>query len=110
MYGDIIEIAQNTLLVEGKIPSTIMKEPDIANSLVYKVGDTVYLLDTGATTFFRERLHKAIEQLKPFKRFILFNSHEHPDHVGNNAIIKEIAFFDLFIEAGQILIHNATRT
>lgn len=90
MYGDIIEIAQNTLLVEGKIPSTIMKEPDIANSLVYKVGDTVYLLDTGATTFFRERLHKAIEQLKPFKRFILFNSHEHPDHVGNNAIIKEI--------------------
>jgi hypothetical protein len=42
MYGDIIEIAQNTLLVEGKIPSSIMKEPDIANSVVYKA-DRKYL-------------------------------------------------------------------
>jgi glyoxylase-like metal-dependent hydrolase (beta-lactamase superfamily II) len=90
MYGDIIEIAQNTLFIEGKIPSTIMKEPDIANAVVYKADDTVYLLDTGATAFFRERLHEAIEQLKPFKRFILLNSHEHPDHTGNNSIIKEI--------------------
>ncbi|ADY55871.1 hypothetical protein Sgly_1571 [Syntrophobotulus glycolicus DSM 8271] len=90
MYGDIVEIAQNTLLIEGKRPSTIMKEPDIANSVVYKADDVLYLLDTGATPFFRERILKAIDSLKPFQKIILFNSHSHPDHVGNNSIINEI--------------------
>jgi glyoxylase-like metal-dependent hydrolase (beta-lactamase superfamily II) len=90
MYGDIIEIAKNTLLVEGKIPSTIMKEPDIANSVVYKADNILYIFDTGATVFFRSRLHSAIERLRPFKKVILMNSHCHPDHVGNNSILKEI--------------------
>lgn len=90
MYGDIIEIAQNTLFIEGKIPSTIMKEPDIANSVVYKADDVLYLLDTGATTFFRKRILKAIDRLKPFQKIILLNSHCHPDHVGNNSVIDEI--------------------
>ncbi|MGD8447725.1 MAG: MBL fold metallo-hydrolase [Desulfobacterales bacterium] len=90
MYGDIIEIAQNTLLVEGKIPSSIMKEPDIANSVVYKADNVLYIFDTGATAFFRSRLHLAIERLRPFKKVILLNSHCHPDHVGNNSILKEI--------------------
>lgn len=90
MYGDIIEIAPDTLLVEGKIPSSIMKEPDIANSVVYKTDDILYIFDTGATAFFRGKLRSAIERLRPFKKVILMNSHCHPDHVGNNSILEEI--------------------
>jgi glyoxylase-like metal-dependent hydrolase (beta-lactamase superfamily II) len=90
MYGEIIKIAQDTLLVEGKIPSSIMKEPDIANSVVYKADNIVYIFDTGVTAFFRGRLLLAIERLRPFKKVILLNSHCHPDHIGNNSIIKEI--------------------
>ncbi len=36
-----------------------MKEPDIANSVIYKVEDVVYVFDTGATTFFGRKLIKA---------------------------------------------------
>ncbi len=91
MYGEIIQFAKNAFMVEGKIPSSIMKEPDIANSVVYKAGDIVYVIDTGATVFFRERLIIAVEQLRPFRKLILFNSHCHPDHVGNNSIIQTIS-------------------
>ncbi len=90
MYGDIIQFKKNALMVEGKIPSSIMKEPDIANSVIYKVDDIVYVIDTGATTFFGEKLIEAVERLRPFRKLILFNSHCHPDHVGNNNIIKKI--------------------
>lgn len=91
MYGDIIRFRKNAFMVEGKIPSSIMKEPDIANSVIYKAGDVVYVIDTGATTFFGEKIIEAIEKLRPFRKLILFNSHCHPDHVGNNSIIMKIA-------------------
>ncbi|MEA4921674.1 MAG: MBL fold metallo-hydrolase [Clostridiaceae bacterium] len=91
MYGDIIQFRKNAFMVEGKIPSSIMKEPDIANSIIYKESDIVYVIDTGATTFFGEKLIEAIEKLRPFRKLILFNSHCHPDHVGNNSIIMKIA-------------------
>jgi glyoxylase-like metal-dependent hydrolase (beta-lactamase superfamily II) len=90
MYGDIIEFSKNAFMIEGKVPSSIIKEPDIANSVVCKVGDIVYVIDTGATVFFQEKLIEAIEKLRPFKKLILFNSHCHPDHVGNNCIIQKI--------------------
>lgn len=91
MYGEIIQFAKNAFMVEGKIPSSIMKEPDIANSVVYKAGDIVYVIDTGATVFFKERLIMAVERLRPFRKLILFNSHCHPDHVGNNSILRRIS-------------------
>ncbi|GLB31448.1 hypothetical protein LAD12857_33710 [Lacrimispora amygdalina] len=51
-----------------------MKEPDIANSVIYKVEDVVYVFDTGATTFFGRKLIKAIERFRPFRKLVLFNS------------------------------------
>lgn len=91
MYGDIIQFSKNAFMIEGKVPSSIIKEPDIANSVVCRVGDVVYVIDTGATVFFQKKLIEAIEKLRPFKKLILFNSHCHPDHVGNNCIMQKIA-------------------
>jgi glyoxylase-like metal-dependent hydrolase (beta-lactamase superfamily II) len=91
MYGDIIEVASQTWMVEGRMPSNILKEPDIANALVHKAGDTVYVIDAGATFFFRQRMKEAVEQCRPFRRLVLLNSHSHPDHTPNNVIVREIS-------------------
>ncbi len=91
MYGDIIEIAENTLFVEGLEPKLIFKEPDIASSVLYKSGSTLYIMDTGASRFFRERILKAADMLRPYNKVILLNSHGHPDHTPNNSILREIA-------------------
>lgn len=90
MFGDIIQVSDNFLMVEGKIPRAILIEPDIANSLLYKSNNTLYIIDTGATVFFKDRIKKAAERLRPFENVILLNSHGHPDHTPNNSVIKEI--------------------
>jgi glyoxylase-like metal-dependent hydrolase (beta-lactamase superfamily II) len=90
MYGDIIKISDNLLMVEGQEPSTILLQPDIANSIVYKSGSSLYIMDTGGTPFFRDRIFKAVAQLRPFDSVTLLNSHGHVDHTANNSIINEI--------------------
>ena len=90
MLGEIHEVTERTLMVEGLMPRHIMLEPDVANTVIHKAGDTVYCVDTGATLLFRRKLKEAIERLRPFKRFVLFNSHAHPDHVPNNIIVNEV--------------------
>lgn len=90
MFGQIHEIAKDTLFIEGLGPSLILKEPDIASVVLYQTGDTLYVMDTGATLAFRARIIAATEQLRPFDRLVLLNSHAHPDHTPNNAVIREI--------------------
>lgn len=90
MYGDIIKVSENCLLVEGLFPESILREPDTANMLLYHRNETLYLFDTGATQFFRERILDAIKLLPPFKKVTLFNTHFHPDHTGNNDIILSL--------------------
>jgi glyoxylase-like metal-dependent hydrolase (beta-lactamase superfamily II) len=90
MYGDIIRISDNLLMVEGQEPSSILLQPDKANSIVYKPGSNLYIMDTGGTPFFRDRILKAVAQLRPFDSVILLNSHGHVDHTANNSIINDI--------------------
>lgn len=91
MYGDIIKIAENALFVEGLEPEIILREPDIASCVLYKSNNTLYIMDTGATPFFRKRVLEAALKLSPFDHVILLNSHGHPDHTPNNSIINEIS-------------------
>jgi glyoxylase-like metal-dependent hydrolase (beta-lactamase superfamily II) len=90
MFGEIHPIAADTLFIEGLDPTLILREPDIASAVVHKADGTLYLMDTGATRFFRERLKTAAESLRPFDRLVLLNSHGHPDHTPNNSVIDEI--------------------
>jgi glyoxylase-like metal-dependent hydrolase (beta-lactamase superfamily II) len=90
LFGDIVEIAPNARLVIGQPLNALIKQPDIANCLMYKAGTTLVVVDTGATASFIPLLNRAAEQLRPFEAALLINTHLHVDHVGNNGWIETL--------------------
>ena len=89
-YGAIVRPAPNTLAVIGRPPNEEQGEADIANAVLYRGRDTLYVIDSGATPSFRPFLRRAIRRLRPFRKVVLINTHGHPDHFGNNALITGI--------------------
>ncbi|MFF4427289.1 hypothetical protein ACFY04_42325 [Streptomyces sp. NPDC001549] len=47
--GDLIEIDDRTVLVLGQELDLAHDQPDVANALVHRAGDTLMLVDTGVT-------------------------------------------------------------
>src|SRR3954468_18672284 len=88
-YGDVVRPAPNTLMVVGRELNQAKGEADIANSILYRAGDTLYVIDTGATPSFRPSLRKAVDRLRPFRHTVLINTHGHPDHIGNNELVMK---------------------
>jgi glyoxylase-like metal-dependent hydrolase (beta-lactamase superfamily II) len=88
-YGDIVQIAPSTLMVVGRALDVAKGQADVGNAILYRDGDTLYVIDTGATTSFQPPLRKAIDRLRPFKKVVLIDSHGHPDHNGNNALVTQ---------------------
>jgi glyoxylase-like metal-dependent hydrolase (beta-lactamase superfamily II) len=86
-YGDVVRAAPKTLMVVGRPLDVAKGEADIANAILYRPRSTLYVIDTGATRSFRPSLRRAIERLRPFRRVVLINTHGHPDHIGNNALV-----------------------
>ncbi len=87
----LIKIAPNTLLVGGGKPSkSLLLEANVPNCVLYKVGDTLHIIDTGVTLEFRQAMLKGVRSLAPFKKLIIHNSHYHSDHTSNNSLIREI--------------------
>jgi glyoxylase-like metal-dependent hydrolase (beta-lactamase superfamily II) len=86
-YGAIRRPAPNTLVVIGRPPNLEEGVADIANAILYRRRDTLYVIDTGATPSFRPFLRRAISRLRPFRKVVLVNTHGHPDHFGNNALV-----------------------
>lgn len=89
-YGDIVDVAPRTVMVVGRILRPAQREGDVANSILYRKGDTLYVIDTGATPSFRPFLRAAIDRLRPFKNVVLVNTHGHPDHIGDNTLVTEL--------------------
>ena len=54
--GELIEIDDRNVLVLGQELDFEHDQPDVANALVHRVGDTLVLVDTGVTTKFRAAL------------------------------------------------------
>jgi len=90
VYGDLLQVRDNAIFIEGQEPRTVLKDQDVPSVLVYNSGDDLYVLDTGATPFFRERALEAVARLRPFSRLFILNSHSHVDHTANNSIIREV--------------------
>lgn len=82
MLGDIVRVANNLWLVVGDIAA------DIPNALVYRAGDRLYLIDSGAGASFRASILEVLREVGPVESFTLLNSHTHADHVGNNDLIQ----------------------
>jgi hypothetical protein len=47
MLGDIVEIAERLWLIKGEMPQDNDRYPDIANVVVYRKDDRLYVIDTG---------------------------------------------------------------
>jgi glyoxylase-like metal-dependent hydrolase (beta-lactamase superfamily II) len=89
-YGAVVRTAPHTLMVIGRAPNPEEGEADVANALLYRSRDTLYVIDSGATPSFRPFLRTAIRRLRPFRKVVLINTHGHPDHFGNNALVTGI--------------------
>jgi len=81
MLGDRAPLANNLWLVLGDLPR------DIPNALVYRAGDRLYLMDSGAGPIIRTSILRLLHEVGPVQSFTLLNSHGHADHVGNNDLI-----------------------
>lgn len=82
--GDLIEIDDRTVLVLGQGLDLGRGQPDVANALVHRAGDTLVLVDTGVTEVFRAALREAAARVGPWSRALVLTTHGHLDHVGNN--------------------------
>ncbi|MGW7381477.1 MBL fold metallo-hydrolase [Streptomyces sp. NPDC054794] len=88
--GDLIEIDERTVLVLGQELRVERDQPDVANSLVHRVGDTLVMVDTGVTSVYRAALREAADRVGPWSRALVLTTHGHPDHVGNNDLADEL--------------------
>jgi glyoxylase-like metal-dependent hydrolase (beta-lactamase superfamily II) len=89
-YGDMVQVAPRTLMVVGRILRPAQHEGDVANAILYRKGETLYVVDTGATPSFRPFLRAAIDRLRPFRQIVVINTHGHPDHIGNNTLVAQV--------------------
>ncbi len=88
--GDVIEIDDQTVLVLGQKLDFEHNQPDAANALVHRTGDTLVLVDTGVSAPFREALKAATARVGQWSRLVLLTTHGHTDHVGNNDLVDEL--------------------
>ncbi|MET9692594.1 MBL fold metallo-hydrolase [Streptomyces sp. NPDC006514] len=88
--GELIEIDDQTVLVLGQELDVEHDQPDVANALVHRAGDTLVLVDTGATAPFRAALREATTRVQPWSRALLLTTHGHPDHIANNDLADEL--------------------
>ena len=88
--GDVLEIDDRTVLVLGQELDVAHDQPDVANALVHRAGEVLFLVDTGVTTAFREALRAAVDHVGPWSRLVVLTTHGHPDHVGNNDLADEL--------------------
>jgi len=89
-FGDIVAVAPDTLMVVGRHLDLARGQADVANSILYRKDGVVYWVDSGATQEFVGPLRAAFEQLKPYSKVVLVNTHGHADHVGNNALLTDL--------------------
>jgi glyoxylase-like metal-dependent hydrolase (beta-lactamase superfamily II) len=82
MLGDVVQLANNLWAVIGDMPA------DVPNALVYRKGDRLYLIDSGAGPTIRASILRVLHEAGPVQSFTLLNSQRHPDHVGNNDLIQ----------------------
>lgn len=89
--GDTIRIDGRTVLVIGQELDVNRGQPDVANTLLHRVGDSLFMIDTGVTEHFRAALSRAVNEVGEWTDLIVLTTHGHPDHVANNDLPDELA-------------------
>ena len=90
----IKEIAPDVWFLEGYLGIDFFRKPASSNVFILRDGDMVFLFDTGALPFYRERILKILRKYssKGAKTLVMMVSQGHWDHVMNNGIIVEAGF------------------
>jgi glyoxylase-like metal-dependent hydrolase (beta-lactamase superfamily II) len=91
MLGDVVEVAKGLWLVEGEMPDDNDRYPDVANAVVYRREDRLYVIDTGVGPLVRDSLLRLLQENGLVREFTLLNSHGHTDHVCNNDLIHSVS-------------------
>lgn len=89
-YCDFHRSGENIIVIEGR-ELILGKQGDVAQIVLHRDRDLLTLIDSGAYPEDRAAILRAAEELGPFSRVMLLNSHGHADHVGNNDVIYELA-------------------
>jgi hypothetical protein len=63
--GDVVEIDKLTELIVGQPFDEAALQPDVANAILHRAGETLVLIDTGVTEAFRLPLLESAERLRP---------------------------------------------
>jgi len=90
----IKEIAQDVWFLEGYIGLDFFQKPASSNIFILRDGDMVFLFDTGAHPFYRERILNILRNYsrRGARTLVMMVSQGHWDHVINNRIIAEAGF------------------
>lgn len=89
-WGELVAVAENTIWITETPLNFNKRQADAGSIVLHRAGNVLYVIDTGAMAHYRPLILNAAERLKPFRRVILINSHNHIDHTGNNDIIFEL--------------------
>jgi glyoxylase-like metal-dependent hydrolase (beta-lactamase superfamily II) len=82
VLGEIVPLTDDLWLILGDMPA------DVANAILYRRGEALYLMDSGAGTTIRTSILRLLDDVDAVRSFTLLNSHGHADHVGNNDVIR----------------------
>lgn len=89
-FCEAIEVAPDAWCIGGRKPESMLLEADIPNIVLYKIHQTLHIIDTGVSQTFREAILKKAKELLPYQTIFLHCSHFHADHIGNNSLINEL--------------------
>lgn len=76
------------------MPKHAAKAPDFCNVVIYRSGDSLYMVDSGGGAAIRASIRRILREVGPVHSFTLFNTHAHLDHICNNDVIAEVQAHD----------------
>jgi glyoxylase-like metal-dependent hydrolase (beta-lactamase superfamily II) len=88
-FGEIVTLAPDCLLIVGRETNPLSKVSS-CSVLLYKHKNTLYIVDTGATAFIKDKIFIASNLLRPFNQIVLYSTQAHADHIANNSILEII--------------------
>ncbi len=89
IFGEIVTLTPDCLLIVGRETNPLFKTPS-CSVLLYKHKNILYIFDTGATSFIKDKIFIASNLLRPFNQIILYSTQAHADHIANNSILDII--------------------
>jgi glyoxylase-like metal-dependent hydrolase (beta-lactamase superfamily II) len=88
--GRIERLADGLWFIHGEMPEHAAKAPDFCNVVIYRSGDSLYMVDSGGGAAMREAIRRVLREVGAVHSFTLINTHAHLDHIGNNDVIAEV--------------------